>query len=355
MTPAPAPQPRGSRVRAAALLPNPNRYRLGRQSLSSAASYPQAPVAGPGDGGRVRVWSPSRPLSVGSTLSALRRGSADPCMRVEPGELVWRATRTPEGPALLRLWPRPRLGEVEATAWGPGADWVLDGVPDLLGEQDDPAGFEPLAQHPRLLAALRARPGWRVPRSRAVFESLVPAALEQRVTGREARAAWRSLVVRYGEPAPGPGQAAGLFVPPEPEVWRQIPSWVWLKAGVDEARRRAVIAASQVAARLEETLEMPHAEAASRLRTVPGVGIWTAAEIRQRAHGDPDAFSWMDFHVARNVSWALVGTVLDDVACAEVIEPYRGHRYRVQRLLEMDGATRPRRAPRMTRPTHLPR
>ncbi|MFI7588402.1 DNA-3-methyladenine glycosylase family protein [Spongisporangium articulatum] len=356
MTPAPAPQPFGSRPRTVPFLPaQAARARAGARADGSAARRVERPAGSPGDGGRVRVWSPSRPLSVASTLSSLRRGSTDPCMRFEPGELVWWATRTPDGPALLRLWPRPRLGEVEATAWGEGADWVLDGVPELLGEHDDPSSFEPRPEHQRLVEALRARPGWRVPRTRAVFEALVPAALEQRVTGREARRSWRTLVVKYGEPAPGPGHAAGLYVPPAAGVWRQIPSWVWLKAGVDEARRRAIISASQVAGRLEETLDLPHAEAANRLRTLPGVGIWTAAEIRQRAHGDADAFSWGDFHVARNVSFALTGRVLDDVGCAEVIECYRGHRYRVQRLLEMASAGRPRRAPRMTLPSHLPR
>lgn len=303
-----------------------------------------------------RIWHPEGPLSVGATLSSLRRGAADPCFRSGPGEVVWRATLTPDGPALLRLEPHPCDGEIAAFAWGAGADWVLDGVPELLGASDRCEGFEPLPAHIKLVAARLARPGWRVARSRAVFEALVPAALEQRVTGLEARRAWRTLVLAYGEPAPGPAeQAAGLHVPPPPAVWRQIPSWAWLRAGVDAARRRAVLSACQVAGRLEETLAVPHLEAARRLRSLPGVGVWTAAEVRQRAHGDPDAFSWGDFHVARNVSWALTGKVMDDEGCAEIIERYRGHRYRVQRLLELDAVQRPRRAPRMTLPTHLPR
>ncbi|MDP9825410.1 DNA-3-methyladenine glycosylase family protein [Kineosporia succinea] len=303
-----------------------------------------------------RTYRPETPISVHHILSGLRRGGSDPCFRTQPGSPVWRATRTPDGPALLRLVARTTAGEVEATAWGPGSAWVLEGVPDLLGAGDDPSGFVPRPEHPKLVQAWRSRPGYRVPRSRAVFEALVPAALEQRVTGLEARRAWRILVVKFGEPAPGPApEAAGMYVPPDAATWRQIPSWVWLKAGVDEARRRAVINAAQVAGRLEQTVDLPHDEAARALRTVPGIGIWTAAEVRQRSHGDPDAFSWADYHVSRNVSWALTGTVMDDAGCAEVIECYRGHRYRVQKLLELDAVARPRRAPRMTLPTHLPR
>jgi 3-methyladenine DNA glycosylase/8-oxoguanine DNA glycosylase len=314
---------------------------------------------GTGAAPQARVWRPGRPVAVHATLSALQRGGADPCYRRSPDGVVWRATRTPQGPVLLRLAARPGDGEVDAHAWGPGAQWALDGVPELLGEHDDPSGFVPRPEHPALVAAWRARPGWRVPRSRAVFEALAPAALEQRVTGQEARASYQALVRTYGEVAPGPAgtpgtAAAGMRVPPSPQQWLAIPSWQWLKVGVEEARRRVVIGAAHVAGRLEETVDLAGEEAAARLRVVPGVGVWTAAEIRQRAHGDADAFSWSDFHVAKNVSWALTGQVLDDAGCAQVVECYRGHRYRVQRLLELAGVERPRRAPRMTLPTHLP-
>lgn len=307
----------------------------------------------------VRVWTPGRPVPVGSILAALRRGGGDPCHRVQPDGVVWRATRARTGPVLLRLQARPATGEVVAHAWGPGSGEALDGVPALLGDRDDPAGFAPSPDHPALVDAWRTHPHWRVTRTTAVFEALAAAALEQRVTGGEAHAAWRMLVHAHGEVAPGPAGDAGTFaagmrVPPAPRDWAAIPQWEWLRAGVDEQRRRVILAAAQVAHRLEQTVDLPGEEAARALRTVPGVGVWTAAEVRQRAHGDADAFSWADFHVAKNVTWALCGEVRDDAACAELIERYRGHRYRVQRLLELAGVARPRRAPRFTLPTHLP-
>jgi 3-methyladenine DNA glycosylase/8-oxoguanine DNA glycosylase len=312
------------------------------------------------EGAGFRTWAPGRPVPVGSILSSLRRGGGDPCYRVQPDGVVWRATRAAGGPVLLRLEPRPAEGAVHAHAWGPGAQVALDAVPVLLGNDDDPGAFVPRREHGRLAQALRARPHWRPCRTGAVFEALAAAALEQRVTGGEAHAAWRMLITSFGELAPGPAGvrgtfAAGMRVPPTPQQWAAIPSWEWLRAGVEEARRRVVVAAASVAHRLERTVGLPGDEAARALRTVPGVGVWTAAEVRQRAHGDADAFSWNDLHVAKNVSWALAGTVLDDVGCAELVECYRGHRYRVQRLLELEGVTRPRRAPRMTLPTHLPR
>ncbi len=311
-----------------------------------------------------RVWRPGRPVPLGAVLSSHRRGPGDPAHRVQEDGVIWRATRAATGPALLRLQADAAAGEVHAHAWGEGAEWVLDGVPQLLGDHDDPGPFSPLPEHPKLVGAWRSRPHWRVTRSRAVFEALTAAALEQRVTGGEAHASWRALMLRYGDPAPGPAGvrgtfAAGMRLPLSPEQALAVPSWAWLKLGVDLARRRVVLAAARVAGRLEQTLEIEGPDAgeqiAARLRTVPGVGVWTAAEIRQRAHGDADAFSWSDFHVARNVSWALTGQVMDDAGCAEVIECYRGQRYRVQRLLELARIARPRVAPRMTLPTHLPR
>jgi 3-methyladenine DNA glycosylase/8-oxoguanine DNA glycosylase len=275
----------------------------------------------------------------------MRRGSGDPSFRFDAGG-VWRATRTPDGDATLRLAVRPLDGAVEATAWGPGATWAVESVPTLLGADDEPAGFEP--QHPVLREALRRHPGWRVPRTGLVLEALAPAVLEQKVTGREAWRAWRHLVRAYGKPAPGPAavQALRMHVPPAPEVWTRVPSWEWHRAGVDQFRSRTVVRAATVAGRLEQITGLAHVEAAARLRAVPGVGVWTAAEVAQRALGDPDAVSVGDFHLAGLVGWALVGEKVDDDAMLELLEPYRGHRYRAVRMIELSGRRPPRRGPR---------
>ncbi len=311
----------------------------------------------------VREWRPGRPVDLPGTLGTLSRGAGDPCHRRD-GTGLWRATLTPDGPGLLHLRADAAAAVVRAQAWGPGAAWLADGVPDLLGAHDDEedtgwAAFRPRPEHVLLHQAWRARPGVRTPRSRAVMEAMVGAALEQVVTGLEARRSLRTLVRRYGSPAPGApagpgGPAEGMLVPPTPEQWARVPTWEWLRAGVEGRRSAVVVRAAGVAGRLEATLDRPRADVEPLLRTLPGVGRWTAAEVRQRAHGDPDAFSFDDYHVAKNVSWALTGEVLDDDGCAEVIACYAGHRYRVQRLLELAGAVRPRRGPRMTLPTHTP-
>ena len=77
--------------------------------------------------------------------------------------------------------------------------------------------------------------------------------------------------------------------------------------------------------------------------------------MRQRALGDADAVSFGDYHIGKDVGWALVGEVVDDDALADLLEPYRPHRHRIQHLVEASGAGRPRRGPRMAPRTHLPR
>lgn len=285
-------------------------------------------------------------------MGIFRHGGGDPAYQREPDGTIWRACGTPQGPVTLRLSARPADAEVDGQAWGPGAAWILDGLPRLLGEDDDPSGFEP--RHEVLRQAARRHGGWRVPRSGLVLESLAPAAVEQLVTGQEAFRSWRLLLTRHGELAPGPGAGRGMRLPPSAQVWRTVPSWAWLQAGVDPKRSAVVVRAAAVAGRLEATVGGSGSEAERVLRALPGVGVWTAAEVRQRAHGDADAVSFGDYHVAKNIGWALLGHEIDDDALAELLEPYRPHRYRVQRLLELAGATPPRHGPRLAPRTHLP-
>lgn len=294
----------------------------------------------------VRRWRPGWAVDVGAILGPLRRGSGDPTFRTGPAGTLWRATRTPDGPATTTLRVRSDTGEVEVTAWGPGARWSLDTLPELLGCDDDPAGFEP--EHPVLRETWRRHAGWRVPRSRRVLESLVPAVLEQKVTGREAWRGFRVLVRRYGEPAPGPVDhlPGGLWVQPEARTWARVPSWEWHRAGVDLSRSRTTVTAAASAGRLEQLVDVAPREAARRMRSLPGIGLWTAAEVAQRALGDADAVSVGDYHLSSMVGWALVGERVDDDAMLELLEPYRGHRYRAVRMIELSGIAAPRRGPR---------
>ena len=288
------------------------------------------------------TWRPAAPVPLALTLAPMQRGGGDPTQRCTPDGAVWRTALTPEGPGTLRL--AAGRGGVATQAWGPGAGWLVSGVPDLLGGRDDPSGFVP--QHPVLAMTWQRLRNLRLPRVGLVFELLVPSVLEQRVTGVEAHRSWRELLRRFGEPAPGPAPAGMRVVAPAAR-WRRIPSWEWHRAGVDPGRARTVIAAADVAGRLDEALRLPREQRLRRLRAVPGVGAWTAAEVAQRAWGDADAVSVGDFHLPALVGWALAGRPVDDAGMLELLDCYAGHRHRAVRLVELSGVRKPSFGPRM--------
>ncbi|OZM75332.1 3-methyladenine DNA glycosylase [Amycolatopsis antarctica] len=287
-------------------------------------------------------WTPGFTLDLAAVLAPLRRGRGDPCLRRDEAGRTWLTANTPAGNATLMLCALAD-GDVDARAWGPGADLLRSGVPALLGAHDDDTGF--VAHHEAVARARHGRPGLRIGATGRVWDVLVPSVLEQKVTGYEAHRSWRELCRRFGEPAPGPAPE-GMRVPPTPLAIRSIVDWDWHAAGVDLTRRRTLIAAARVAPRLERAVELRGAEGRRLLRHVPGIGVWTAAEIAQRAWGDPDAVSFGDFHIPAVVGHALLGHPLDDAGLAEVLAPYAPHRQRAVRYLEASGFSRPRFGPR---------
>ena len=350
-----------------------------RAGHAAPARVPVPPLAG----ALTRQWQPPFPLDWSRTLAVHRRGRGDPAYAVDAYGAAWRTSLTPDGPATMRVHAVPAAGArrtvtggdaggtvpgedaggtvpggqagsaapggtderltICASAWGPGAAWLLGTLPALLGAADDPSGFEPV--HPLLQEMSRRHYALRIGRSDRVFEALIPAVLEQKVVGAEAKRAWRLLLLRFGDPAPGPAPP-GMRVCPPPRTWIRIPSWEWHRAGVELVRARTIIGAARVAGRVEEITAMTPAEADRRLQTLSGIGPWTSAEIRQRAIGDPDALSVGDYHLPSIVGWALIRQKVDDAGMCELLAPYAGHRYRAAWLLEMSGQGPPRHGPR---------
>lgn len=306
------------------------------------------------------AWHPVAPYSLTETLSILPRGKQDPTCRMD-NDGTWLAYRTAAGPVTLRLSQRGTTAPVQADAWGPGAQDALAGLPELLGADDDWGGFDAVDFHatlPRLAREARRRhPGVRLPRTGRIMDALVPVVLEQKVTTIEARYAWKYLVRGFGTPAPGtePGGPApsDLMVAPTPQQWRLVPSWEWHRAGVDAKRSATILRACAVAPALERLGALAAGpELAAKLCSVPGIGPWSAAEITQRTHGDPDSVSVGDFHLAGFVGAALTGRRTDDAGMLRLLEPWRGHRQRVVRMLGLSGFRKPVFGPRLSPADH---
>ncbi len=291
-----------------------------------------------------RIVSFPHPVSPGATLSPLRRGPGDPTFQITSDRAIWRTSLLASGPVTSRI-ERAGTSAVRAAAWGPGAAEFVDHLPDYLGASDDWSDFAPA--DPVVAEAVRKAPHLRLGRTSRVLEALIPAIIEQRVPGADAFRAWRLLVTKHGSAAPGPAPAR-MRVFPSAEVWRRIPSWEFHRANVDPGRARTIVMAAQRADSLERLLVRSPEAARLALTSLPGIGIWTAAETAQRAFGDADALSVGDYHVSKMIGWTLVGRPVDDDAMIELLEPMRPHRHRVVRLLEVSGlAYEPRRGPRL--------
>ena len=282
------------------------------------------------------TFEPSRAFDLALTFQGIGVGA----WRRAGSDEFWYGTRTLAGAATMQI--QRRNGFVDVRAWGPGAQLAVEHAPVLCGEKDDDSDFAPA--HPLIARIHRQTPGMRIPRTHAVFEALVPSVLAQLVAGVEARTSYRRLVSALGERAPGPSE---LMLPPSPQVLARTPYWAFHRFGIERRRADVIIRAARSANRLEEIVTMDIAGAYQRMQAFPGVGPWTAAKVAGVALGDPDAVPIGDYNLPHMVGYALEGTPRStDERMLELLEPYRGHRGRVIRLLMVAGMEAPRFGPR---------
>ena len=285
------------------------------------------------------------PYDLVRTLGPLAHGRGDPTIRVQP-DRVQRATRTPAGSASIEL--ALGVGSVRVRAWGPGAGWAADHASAFLGFDDRPGSFRP--GHPLLDDLARRYQGVRFGRTEAVLEAIVPAVLEQKITGDEARRVYRALIRAHGEDAPGPLR---LRLAPSAERLAALPYYAFHPLGLERRRAELLRRLGGSAKRLEALVQLDPADASRRLQAIPGIGPWTAGEVGRVAFGDPDAVSVGDYHLPNLVCWILAGERPgSDARMLELLEPWRGQRGRVVRWLELGagdlaGLGPARRGPRM--------
>ena len=270
---------------------------------------------------------------ISTALDFIGFGRHDACSRWIGGE-YWHAARTPDGPGSIRLHP-------SITTFGPGGDWLASKADGMLGRHDDVSGFKPT--HPLVKRLAHEHQDLRLPGTHQVFVRLLRNVCEQKVTGKEAYRSYSAIVRRFGEKAPG---GTDLLLPPDPARIAATPYYEFHPLGMEQKRADALRRAAFEAPRLERCGSSE--QLSKRLQSIPGIGVWTAAEVVRVVFGDPDAVSVGDYHMKNIVSWALAGEPRGtDERMLELLEPFAGHRGRVCVLLEAGGIGAPRFGPRM--------
>jgi 3-methyladenine DNA glycosylase/8-oxoguanine DNA glycosylase len=273
-------------------------------------------------------------------LGWYRHGRRDPTTRIGPTGML-RAMWTPDGPASIAVsWA---TGALEFDAWGPGAPSAVEAAHRMAALDRRPPAVPDL--HPVVTAAARRFPGLWAGASGDLYHTLLPTILAQRITSGEAIRQWMRLCSELGERPPGPD--LGLVLPPHPERLAGRPTWWFHPLGIEGKRARTLTEVARVAHRLWDWARLPVADVAAKLRLVRGVGPWTVGSVLGPACGDDDAVPVGDYHLPSMVSWNLAGEPRGtDDRMLELLEPFRGQRGRVLRLLVRAGRRPPAFGPR---------
>lgn len=280
-------------------------------------------------------------IDLRSRLHWYRYGAGDPTTCLTPTSFV-RATWTPDGPATVAAeWSG---GTWHTAAWGDGSSWALAALDRMAAPRADPPVVDGPV-HPLVADGMHRHRGLWAGASGNLYHELLPTILGQRITGGEAFAQWRRLCQALGRAAPGP--VPGMVLPPQPEVLARRPAWWFHPLGIEAKRARTLVDVARVADHLWDWSTRPPAAVADQLVRISGVGPWTIGSVLGPACGDDDAVAVGDYHFPNLVAWNLAGEArADDDRMLTLLEPYRGQRGRVIRLVSLVGRRAPAFGPR---------
>jgi 3-methyladenine DNA glycosylase/8-oxoguanine DNA glycosylase len=285
-----------------------------------------------------RTYPLDHPYDLGRTLLLGDLGRANPTLQRPNEHELLRATWTPAGPASLQLHVRPNA--IEASVWGPGGSWLLDALPEHLGLADQPPRFtEKLGRLQRQL------PGVRRGRALDVFDLLTGYVIRQRVAWRDALATHAAILRAHAQPAPGPVE---LRLPLAPEQWLSLTTADLAAHGLERKRAKTLLGLAARAERIRSFAALEPTQFMRKLEAFTGIGPWTSAMVAGHGLGDHDAVPLGDYDLPSMVAWFFVGEPrADDTRMLELLEPYRGQRFRVIHLLWAAGLHAPRFGPRI--------
>jgi 3-methyladenine DNA glycosylase/8-oxoguanine DNA glycosylase len=273
-----------------------------------------------------------QPFDIDLSFGLQRFGAYDPTVRRERG-LLRKAFDTADGPCVAEV--RAEEDGVVVTAEGAGAEVAVADFAAALVQDDGHGAFAP--ESPLLSRLHRTHRGMRLVRVPWRFDLAAVAVLQQRVTTREAMQQWGLIVRKYG---PRVGELRAF---PSAERVARMASWQFQELGLDPKRARTMVVLARELVRRNTLAETDLALVRKRLLAVRGVGPWTTDMILGFAYGDPDALPLGDLHLPHLITWALAReSPGSDARMVELLEPYRGHRFRIVRLLWIGAPKNPR-------------
>lgn len=281
----------------------------------------------------VKAQVPLYPIHFARTFSLQRLGTYDPT--AEAGKDFFRkAFFFRNEPAALDF---RRAGEsLEITAFGPHSSQLLEETANGLRQDDCYDSFS--TEDTGILRLHRLFPGLRLLRFPWLYDMTCSAILQQRIRTVDAMRAWRRIAQRWGAPAP-----LGLRAFPSAEMLSQLPKFEFQNIDIDAQRTRTLLRFANESRFLPLRTQMSFSELREHLQRVPGIGPWTTETVLGYGAGDPDAAIPGDLHLPHVVCYALAGeTEGSDERMIELLEPFRGHRFRIIRLIYESKLSAPR-------------
>jgi 3-methyladenine DNA glycosylase/8-oxoguanine DNA glycosylase len=149
---------------------------------------------------------------------------------------------------------------------------------------------------------------------------------------------WRRITHRWGAPAP-----LGLRAFPAAGMLAEVPRFELEAMEIDAQRARTLLRFAREFRLVPLKTEMSFSRMRDLLLRVPGIGPWTTESVLGYGAGDTDAAIPGDLHLPHLVCYALAGEpVGSDERMMELLEPFRGHRFRIIRLLYASRLSVPR-------------
>lgn len=266
-----------------------------------------------------------KPFDLSATMAQQVLGHFDPT-GARSAEAFQKVHLTTDGQPVTWLFTRTDYG-FRVRVHGTGAAAVLSHFLACFPLADGCDAFDP--RHPVLRRAVRLHGGLRLLRVPWAFDVAAGAVLQQRVRWQVAYSDFRRIANRWGTPA------SGCMAFPTARQLAAMTVAAIEAQGIDPKRARALHALARLeAVRPFLGVETDPNRLRLRLRQVRGIGPWTANMIAGYAAGDPDAVPTGDLHLPSLVTSALAGEPEGtDDRMLELLEPYRGQRFRVVRLL----------------------